>query len=504
MKKIFILTILISVIYSLQTFAAEKSIILFKKDLTAKRKVLQHIPLFTATQGDIITVNVTVNEKRKDIILLINQHPGQSKICQHIDLRNLTHQFEVPSDAVYEISYIGPNADFSIEVLRTPASPKTRDFSRNFTYIRQPDTLHHSTYFDRLVGKNTLYTPKVKKVKVREVTSSEVIYDNSFALEGSTDLFFTKVPGDKIDKYKEQKLVSWSVMLSVGDEVHKALSNKVAEGLTAGFGSAIGALTNKATGSKKKKTEKEAQDYLNGYDFVDDIKVEKNKFDNSSEVLELSGQGLAVLYEGTAHEDEAKIAGKALESAAFIVSGGGIKGVAVDFAASKIEDLVGVELPSISGVASDIAGVITPKVKDKVHLKVRDCNDLETDLINTTSGFFTKKFNVDRFYQDTQIENSIHDRVLALYLESDRASIDARDILTDYVYGNLKVEATYKVTEYRDVIKYDKTEKSINTRDFRTWYDVNETFKIVFSDQVRPYFTEISELDYFSKRHRKY
>ena len=140
-------------------------------------------------------------------------------------------------------------------------------------------------------------------------------------------------------------------------------------------------------------------------------------------------------------------------------------------------------------------------MKDKVHLGIIDGENPETYLLDDTSGFLTKKYNIERFYEDSNIEKSIQAKVLRVELESDRAAIDAKDILTDYVYGNLKVEATYEVTEYTEVISYDKTEEPVNTQDFRTWYDVNETYKIVFSDQKRPYFEEISEQDYFSKRY---
>lgn len=493
MKKYIFLSLFLCFFMGTIAIGQAQPVTIYKESLVAPKGHREHIPLFTATKGDIIHVNVVVNEKRKTISLAINQHPGCLEIARYDKLNNLAHEFVVPADGVYEINYVGAKAEFDIEVTRTPGPGSPANFSREFTFVCQPDTLHHSEFYDHAVGHNISILPKVESVQTKELTMSEVVMDASFALEpGMTDFLNIDIPGTRTDKYKKQELLSWSITLTVGDEVYRALAGKVTDGLTAGFGKVLGAMASRGGGSGG-KSQKDASDYMNSYEFVDDIGKEKSKFENATEVLELSGEGITVLGEGTAHEGETAVAGKAVESIAYVVESGGIKGAAVDFASNKVQDMVGIELPSISGVAGNVAGAITPKVKDKVRLIIEDYDNNNAVIENCSTGFHVKTYKV---------APNKRNLMYLVKVKNERGVIDGKNFLTAYVYGNLKIEANYKITEYRDVIRYDRFETPVMTNDFRTWYDVKHHYKIIFKDQLRPYFNEISEVGYFENRYK--
>jgi len=62
--------------------------------------------------------------------------------------------------------------------------------------------------------------------------------------------------------------------------------------------------------------------------------------------------------------------------------------------------------------------------------------------------------------------------------------------------AKLIVEAKYRITDYTDVIKYERTEQPVNTRDFWTAYKIKYKYAIMFKDQVRDYYKIISESEY--------
>lgn len=481
-----------SLAFCLHIIAEEKPITICSENLTAERHTTKRISLFTATKGDKIRIKLTVNEKKKSIEFSVIQHPGSCPVYQNMEATALTHEIIVPTDAIYEIAYQGPNADFSLEVLRIPVNAASVTFNREIAFAQVPDTTFNSGYSDETIGYTKKIIPRVQRIKAREITSSEVILNSSFALEGAgQDFLNVDIPATTIDEYRTQELLSWSVTLSIGDQVNEVLRGIVADGLLAGAGKA----TDLLAGGKGKKNKMNKYDNTNNYDFVDDIGKEQGKWDKTVQSLEIASDAAALAGKGTNNESEGQKLSKGLEVSAYVMDNGGLKQVLIKEglkqagvpSAVELSEMVGVKVPSVEDIAASAAAAITPKIKDKVHLKIKDYKT-DTYIADAVTGFYTQNFSVNQ--QDDDIR-------YLLTIKNQRGGIDAANILSDYVYGNLMIEANYKITDYTDVIFYDTIEEPVTTKHYTCSASTNETAKIMFKDQVKDYYTPLDTERYF-------
>ncbi|TAJ09212.1 hypothetical protein DMA11_20430 [Marinilabiliaceae bacterium JC017] len=77
-----------------------------------------------------------------------------------------------------------------------------------------------------------------------------------------------------------------------------------------------------------------------------------------------------------------------------------------------------------------------------------------------------------------------------LSIKVDKADLEAK--------AKLMVEATYRITDFTDVIKYKRETEEVITKDFWTAYKVRYNYAIMFKDQMRDYYKEISKAQYNS------
>jgi hypothetical protein len=337
------------------------------------------------------------------------------------------------------------------------------------------------------IGSKVHYKAKKKKVKVNEFETTEIVSNLSFALVASTsDNYLVEVPNETQDEYLTKELTGLKVSLVVGEEAYNALKGAVSDGLTASVGKLASLGKKKAKNKFQKK-----KDPATNYEFVDDIDNEQDKMENASEILEISSEAASTAGEGTDKEGEADLASEGLDMAGYVLSEGGIKQVLVKEGLKQaglgdlsVEGVTGYEVPSLGGLADDAAAAITPKIEDKVTVKMED---VTTDryIINKSSGFFAEEIPLEGDeYKMYHVE-----------IKNNRELTDAKNLLSYMVFGNLIVEANYKMTEYSDMVYFDPVETPVKTEKFFKDYEENKEVRVVLAEDVKPWETILSPDD---------
>ncbi|PWE00653.1 hypothetical protein [Marinilabilia rubra] len=449
----------------------------------AERNEWKHLPLFSAYKGDKIKFDIKADHKRRTAFFQVVQYPGNVIVYSNSDVSSDSHEFIVPDNALYSVWYKGPNIDVILNVERI-AGKNAKDKPLEWQLVSTPDTAHKSEFREVKIGANVRYKAKTKKVKVNEFSTSEIVSNHSFALVPTASSFYhVEVPNSFEDDYFKKELTGFKVTLTVGDEAYQALKGVVTDGLTAAAGKVASAAKSKASKKISKKKDPGAN-----YEFVDDIEEEQDKMENAQEILELSSEAASVAGEGTSKEQEANIAGDGLGLAGYVIEEGGLKQVLVKEGLKQVgggelsvEGITGYDIPSVGDLAGKAAGAITPKIKDKVHVTVKD---VETDqfVIDKTVGYMSEEIPLD----------GTKYKIYTIKVRNIRELKDSKNLLTYLVSGNMMMEAEYKITEYADMVFFDPEEEPVMTKKFFKEFEENSEVRVVFADQVKPWETVLS------------
>lgn len=474
MKNIFTITILL---ITFASFLSAQTESIHSGKVEAERREWKHLPLFSAYKGDKIKFEVEVHHKRRTFHLIVAQNPGNTIVYSNSDIAKGGHEFVAPDDAVYCVWYEGPNIDVTINIDRIPGE-NVREEPIEWEIVSTPDTTHKSEFREVEIGAKIRHKAKKKKVKVNEFETSEIVSNVSFALHPTTqDMYLVEVPNAVQDEYMTKELTGMKVSLVVGEEAYEALKGVVTDGITA----AAGKVASLAKDKGKKRINKK-EDPASNYEFVDDIEGEQDKMDKASEILELSSEAASVAGEDTEKEEEADMAGDGLAMAGYVVAEGGLKKVLVKEGLKQagvdlsVENLTGYDIPSLGDLADGAAGAITPKIKDKVLVKVQD---VTTDqfVVNKTSGFFADEIPLD----DKEF------KIYHVSVKNIREMKDAKNLLSYMVFGNLIIEANYKITEYSDMVFFEPEEEPVKTKKFFKEFTENKEVRVVLAHQVKPW-----------------
>ena len=315
---------------------------------------------FEASQGDILEFKITVHHKRKGLGIWVKQHPGNLIVMNYNDLKTSTKKIVAPADAIYQVYYGGSRVDFSIEINNYTNKPNGPGRGA-ITYVQIPDTLHASGYVTKPIGESYKLTPYKEKVILKTSKQSEQICSRNFFT--GVDLLELNIPGNVKDEYREQKLLSYSVLLTCGElGMQQALFGVVDAGIDH-----FVKLPDIGGKSKNKGKLKKA-DSKNQYDFTDNLDKESNKLETFTEIVGITEEAADTLAPGSKGDD-------LLKNTAFVLDGG-----VQELVLEKAMDAAGVpknaqaiigavqSFPSVTDLAKDGYKKLLPKVKGSVNI----------------------------------------------------------------------------------------------------------------------------------------
>lgn len=448
-----------------------------------------NLPLFSAFKGDKIKFSAEVDHRRKDVQLYVVQYPGNLIVYANDAMESDSYEFVVPSDAVYGFWYRGAGENVSLNVDRI-AGPNAKGEPLKWTTVAYEDTLYRSEFREVVIGKTLKYQPRVQRVKIREMETSEILSNTSYGLfPGAKTAYPIEVPNSDVDNYREKEIISLSVTLTAGNSTYNALKGVVTKGLTAAANKAIGSATK--AGAKKAIGK---QNPASNYDFVDDIFAHKEKLETTQELLELGSETVDILSEDAEENSKEKKLERGEEVDAYVLQPDGFETVKInktepeketDKEELSVSGLTGYKIPSVEDLASKAAGVITPKIVDKVKLSLLevDADANRETVFSETDGFITKEIPLD----------GSDYKIYYLTIENPREVNDAKNLTTSLIHGNVIVEAKYRLTDYADMVYFDRVEEPVTTKKFFNSGKRLRNKKLVLQGQVKPWEWELNE-----------
>jgi hypothetical protein len=210
---------------------------------------------FAAGDKIVFNFNQVDNKELKEIEIV--EYPNNSKFSDYktkqVENKNIT----VTKQGVYIFRFKNSalvGRICKIKIQRIPASDETKNFNSTVTWETKQETTYNTYTKDVIVGYDTAYTQKTKKVLVKTEQKEELIFDKPQRVHSTsnsngnkTTLFFT-LPQNQVTPYKTTKVISWAYWVGVGEEANQAwkqnsqtISN-VAKGAAAYFATPLGAL----------------------------------------------------------------------------------------------------------------------------------------------------------------------------------------------------------------------------------------------------------------------
>ena len=360
MKKIIYQILLL--FFAVNIIQAQSPVKIVSGKFSSKIKTA-HLKTFEASKGDILEFNITVNHKRKGLGIFVKQHPGGMTVLNYEDLKTSTKKIVAPADAIYQVYYGGSKVDFNIEINNYTNKPSGPGRGA-ITYVQIPDTLHASGYVTTPIGESYKLTPYKEKVILKTIKQSEQICSRNFFT--GVDLLELNIPGNVKDEYREQKLLSYSILLTCGElGMQQALFGVVDAGIDAFV------KLPEIGGKSKNKGKLNKTNNKNQYDFTNNLDKESNKLEVFTDIVGIAEEAADTLAPGSMGDD-------LLKNTAFVLDGG-----VQEIVLEKAMDAAGVpknaqaiigtvqSFPSVTDLAKDGYKKLLPKVKGSVHVRVQ-------------------------------------------------------------------------------------------------------------------------------------
>ena len=374
MKKHISLTLALLLSFTI-SFAQNSTVEIVKGQFESEKDV-QLLKTFAASKGDIITLNVKSLHKRRGVDITMVQHPGNIVVLEYQEAMDLTKKVIAPADVIYEVYYGGSKLDFEINI--SNSTPKPSGPGRGeVVYVRIPDTTHVSGYVNREIGENFQLTPYKERVLLNSIVITEPIANRDFIT--GVDLMNLYIPGDVKDEYREQKLLSYNVSLSVdAPSSYDAISGVVKAGMDA-FIPDISPTKFIGKGKTKK------MDPNNMYEVVKDTEKEKEKWEKTVETIKLSQElGDSVRPGSNSNAD------KVLATTGFLLDSDGMKEMALNNglkAAGAPDEVMAIadkvmNIPSATDFLKDGFDKYASKIKGEANLKIYDSKVFNMDTYN--------------------------------------------------------------------------------------------------------------------------
>ncbi|MBN8856739.1 MAG: hypothetical protein J0H29_00040 [Sphingobacteriales bacterium] len=212
---------------------------------------------FGFAAGDKIIFNFKEADNKQLKEVEIVEYPNSSKFSDYKTKLVENKAIAVTKQGVYVFRFknsaLGGRV-CKIKIQRIPASEETRNFNPTVTWETKQETTYNTYTKDVIVGYDTTYIQKTKRVLVSTEQKEDLIVDKPQRVHSTsngkgskTALFFT-LPQNQISLYKTTKVISWAYWVGVGEEANQAwkqnaasISN-VVKGAATYFTTPLGAL----------------------------------------------------------------------------------------------------------------------------------------------------------------------------------------------------------------------------------------------------------------------
>lgn len=424
-----------------------------------------------AYKGDVLSVKIQTevrNEKKDNYFELNNVkifRQNADDFFQHIvdknDVSSLDVNIVVPSNGIYTLQFErGGMRNFKTNILvqRQPETEQTARLDNKAVLVSVPDTIHKYVKDSVAYDYIRTSTPFTKKQRTPQYLEDQIFMDVSYALRiNNIYTIPIQLPYEIMTDYKIAKSVKWGFMLSVSDEVYKALKKKVASVATAAIDAGVG----KAMSGKTDELGNVSKNTLQkGYDI----------FDKASTANSIAG-----------------ITGDAAEVS---------KNKNVEVASDVVKTITG--FTGLSEVAGEKIADFVPKISDEVKYKI----------LNTAQyRNFIKGENYDVLqsgkgsYAQGEFEVKNPNEVFYLVVENGRSTSGdffdvakniGKTVLSQYVYTNIKIFVQRKVEVTYDKGYFETSLIPVNNARWLHTSDVTYKNVIMFEDEIKPYYKRLN------------
>lgn len=317
--------------------------------------------------------------------------------------------------------------------------------------------------------------PRIKRVKSQVTTKSEMIYNQSFAaMPTYSTSAKIRLPKPVNDYYQEIEYKQIKYTLTVGDasynELKKHISTVIETGITYGISKGTGKLVKKVGGKKIPGDESAS--------VVEKLYDAQQKYKDSKEVIETTKKVHDIYKNGEKEEEEENEEG-------FVMKNGKTTNIVLKKVTGKDhdvtqyipEEILNIKMPSVTDIADGAAGLVTPKIKDKINFKITVADGSEKIIAQKTTGFLIDSINVS---------NGIYN--YNFNIDNPREVYDLKNMLSVYIFGSLMVEVEFEQTNYKDMVYYEEYRTPVpdSMQPVQT-YTLQKRLAVIPKSEIKPW-----------------
>lgn len=214
-------------------FLLTVNVLFAQKNITVAEIALQVKPgtteelVYGFAEGDQILLTFEEENGKKLNEVSVSEFPDILKF-KAMDVKKVKKQTVVVNHkAVYKFLFKNTDKEpkqLSVLIQRTPATEENRNFNTTVKWVTEQDTTWNSFTKEVVVGYDTLYVRKTRKVVTFEKKYEEMVVDKSQRVSAKTSLdpsqsgIFFALPGNSITADESKKVVAWAYWVGVGKE----------------------------------------------------------------------------------------------------------------------------------------------------------------------------------------------------------------------------------------------------------------------------------------------
>ncbi|MCE3296018.1 MAG: hypothetical protein K0R65_1732 [Crocinitomicaceae bacterium] len=189
---------------------------------------------FAFAAGDQVVLNLKSKKKTIGQVEII-EYPSNSKFSD-VDVKAVNKTMQVSQNTVFIYKFKNTSRKkrlCKIKIQRIPANESTKNYNSAVRWITKQDTTWNVYTKEVLVGHDTTYQQKSKKVLLKTEIKESLILDKTPRVHTSlnskgnkTEVSFT-IPENETSDLKTKELVSWGYWIGVNDEGSKAWNDNM-------------------------------------------------------------------------------------------------------------------------------------------------------------------------------------------------------------------------------------------------------------------------------------
>ena len=183
--------------------------------------------LYGFAAGDRILFTVEEANGKTVSEVSVAQYPETFKYKEFEVKKEKNREFKVVDKAVYRFKFTNKTKEdriCKVKIQRVPQSSDTRNFNTAVKWATVHDTVWNTFTRDIVVGYDTVFQQKTKRVVAYEKRYEEVVLDKNQRVDAKTTFGDTKVavpftlPANYVAKDETKKVVAWAYWVGVGEE----------------------------------------------------------------------------------------------------------------------------------------------------------------------------------------------------------------------------------------------------------------------------------------------